>query len=65
MGALLKLSSQGCVQVQVPVETTSCKPGHQFFLGYTGIQPRHFEPTREKLVTLHTTRTNSIQISVV
>jgi hypothetical protein len=30
MGVLLKLPSQGCVQVQVPVETTSWGPGHQF-----------------------------------
>jgi hypothetical protein len=37
MGALLKLPSQGCVQVQVPVETTFWGPGHQFFLKYTGI----------------------------
>jgi hypothetical protein len=36
MGALLKLPSQGCVQVQVPVETTSWGLGHQFFLKYTG-----------------------------
>jgi hypothetical protein len=47
MGALLKLPSQGCVQVQVQVETTSWGPGHQFFLKYTGIQPRHVEPTSE------------------
>jgi hypothetical protein len=32
MGELLKLASQGCVQVRVPVETTSWGPGHEFFL---------------------------------
>jgi hypothetical protein len=47
MGALLKLHSQGCVQVQVPVETTTWGPGHQFSLKYTGIQPRHIEPTSQ------------------
>jgi hypothetical protein len=44
MGALLKLPSQGCVLAWVPVETTSWGPGHDFFK-YTGIQPRHVEPT--------------------
>jgi hypothetical protein len=95
MGALLKLSSKGCVQVRIPFEITSWGPGHQLFLKYTGIQPRHAEPpsqggqvtnfllstlasslntsslhprgpsTREKLVTPHTAKTNSIQISSI
>jgi hypothetical protein len=39
MGALLKLPSQGCVQVRVPVEITSWGPRHQFLLKNTGIQP--------------------------
>jgi hypothetical protein len=72
MGALLKLPSQSCVQVQVPVQTISWGPGHQFFLWYAGIPPRHVEPTsqggpstKEELVVLHTARTNSIQISDV
>jgi hypothetical protein len=47
MIALLKLPSQGCVQVQVPVKTTSWGLGHQFFHKYTGIQPRHVEPTSQ------------------
>jgi hypothetical protein len=47
MGVLLKLPSQSCVQVQVLVETTSWGPGHQFFLWYAGIQPRHVEPTSQ------------------
>jgi hypothetical protein len=47
MGVLLTLPSRSCVQVQVPVETTSWGPGHQLFLRYTGIQPRHIEPTSQ------------------
>jgi hypothetical protein len=47
MGVLLTLPSRSCVQVQVPVETTSWGPGHQLFLRYTGIQPRHVEPTSQ------------------
>jgi hypothetical protein len=47
MGALLKLPSQGCVQVWVPVEITSWGPCHQFLLKNIGIQPRHVEPTSQ------------------
>jgi hypothetical protein len=69
MGTLLKLPSQGCVQVQVPVETISWGPGLQFFLKYTGIQPQYLKPAsqgakyQEKLVITHTARTKSKQIS--
>jgi hypothetical protein len=45
MGVLLTLPSRSCVQVQVLVEATSWGLGHQLFLRYTGIQPRHVEPT--------------------
>jgi hypothetical protein len=72
MGVLLILPSRSYVQVQVPVEATSWGPGHQLFLRYAGIQPRHVEPTSqgdqvpgEELVTPHTARTNAIQIRAV
>jgi hypothetical protein len=68
MGVLLTLPSRSCVQVQVPGEATSWRPGHQLFLRYAGIQSRHIEPTSQggqvpgdKLVTPHTVRTNTIQ----
>ena len=68
MGALLKLPSQGCVQVRVPVEITSWGPCHQFLLKNTGIQPRHVEPTSrggqvpgEEMEMPHTATTNTIQ----
>jgi hypothetical protein len=64
MGVLLTLPSQSCVQVQVLVEATSWGPGHQPFLRYDGIQPRHVEPKSQggrvpgkELVTPHTART--------
>jgi hypothetical protein len=47
MGVLLTLPSRSYVQVQVPVEATSWGPGHQLFLRYPGIQPRHIEPTSQ------------------
>jgi hypothetical protein len=47
MGALLKLSSQGCVQIRILVETTSWGAGHQISLKYTGIQPQHIEPASQ------------------
>jgi hypothetical protein len=69
---LLTLLSQSCVQVQVPVEATSWGPGHQLFLRYAGIQPRHVEPTSQRgqvpgkeLVTPHTARANTIHIRAV
>jgi hypothetical protein len=57
MGTLLKLPSQGCVQVLVPVETTSWGPGHRFFLSILAssldMSSLHTRGpgTREKLVT--------------
>jgi hypothetical protein len=72
VGVLLILPSRSCVQVQVLVEATSWGPGHQLFLRYVGIQPRHVEPTSqggqvpgEELVTPHTARTNTIHIRAV
>jgi hypothetical protein len=57
MGALLKLHSQGCVQVRVLVETTFWGPGHEFFLSILAssldMSSLHTRgpSTREKLVT--------------
>jgi hypothetical protein len=57
MGALLKLPSQGCVQVRVPVETISWGPGHEFFLSILAssldMSSLHTRGpgTREKLIT--------------
>jgi hypothetical protein len=48
MGVLLTFPSRSCVQVQVPVEATSWEPGHQLFLKYAGIQPRHVDPTSQE-----------------
>jgi hypothetical protein len=68
MGALLMLPSQGCVQVQVPVEAASWGPLPTLLgmlvssLDTSSLHPRG-PGTREESATPHTTRANSMQIS--
>jgi hypothetical protein len=69
MGVLLTLPSRSCVQVQVLVEATSwgLLPTLSYVYWYPASTRRAYIPggpsTREELVTPHTTRKNSIQIS--